>query len=72
MSFYGETEFDMFPNIKREKFSRHIYADMAVPVLKQAAIYGANGSGKSNFIKAIVFYCCPIKLANVNDALLGS
>jgi AAA15 family ATPase/GTPase len=45
----------MFPNIKREKFSRHIYTDMAVPVLKQAAIYGANGSGKSNFINAIDF-----------------
>jgi AAA15 family ATPase/GTPase len=28
---------------------------MEVPLLKQAAIYGANGSGKSNFIKAISF-----------------
>jgi AAA15 family ATPase/GTPase len=28
---------------------------MEVPVLKQAVIYGANGSGKSNFIKAIMF-----------------
>jgi AAA15 family ATPase/GTPase len=45
----------MFPNIKREKFSHHIYTEMAVPLLKQAAIYGANGSGKSNFIKAIDF-----------------
>jgi AAA15 family ATPase/GTPase len=45
----------MFPNIKREKFSHHIYTDIAVPLLKQAAIYGANGSGKSNFIKAISF-----------------
>jgi len=45
----------MFPNIKREKFSHHIYTDMAVPLLKQSAIYGANGSGKSNFIKAISF-----------------
>jgi AAA15 family ATPase/GTPase len=45
----------MFPNIKREKFSNHIYNDMDVPLLKQAAIYGANGSGKSNFIKAIAF-----------------
>ena len=55
LSFYEETVFDMFPNIKREKFSHHIYTDMAVPLLKQAAIYGANGSGKSNFIKAISF-----------------
>ncbi|MDR1974107.1 MAG: ATP-binding protein [Bacteroidales bacterium] len=28
---------------------------MTVPILKQAAIYGANGSGKSNFIKALFF-----------------
>jgi AAA15 family ATPase/GTPase len=28
---------------------------MEVPVLKQAVIYGANGSGKSNFIKAMMF-----------------
>jgi len=55
LSFYEETVFDMFPNIKREKFSHHIYTDMTVPLLKQAAIYGANGSGKSNFIKAISF-----------------
>jgi len=55
LSFCEETTFDMFPNIKREKFSHHIYNDMAVPLLKQAAIYGANGSGKSNFIKAVDF-----------------
>lgn len=55
LSFYKETVFDMFPNIKREKFIHHIYTNMDVPLLKQAAIYGANGSGKSNFIKAVAF-----------------
>ncbi|MDR1199543.1 MAG: ATP-binding protein [Prevotellaceae bacterium] len=45
----------MFPNIKRPTFSHHIYTDIEVPLLKQAAIYGANGSGKSNFIKAMSF-----------------
>jgi AAA15 family ATPase/GTPase len=45
----------MFPNVKREKFQHHIYAEMKVPLLKQAVIYGANGSGKSNFIKAMIF-----------------
>ena len=55
LSFYNETVFDMFPNVKREKFSHHIYANMEVPLLKQAVLYGANGSGKSNFIKAISF-----------------
>jgi len=55
LSFYEEVVFDMFPNIKREKFSQHIHANMEVPLLRQAAIYGANGSGKSNFIKAFMF-----------------
>jgi len=55
MSFYNETVFDMFPNPKRTSFPNHIYANMKVPLLKQAAIYGANGSGKSNFINAILF-----------------
>lgn len=55
LSFYEEKVFDMFPNPKRTSFPNHIYGEMAVPLLKQAAIYGANGSGKSNFIKAISF-----------------
>lgn len=55
LSFFEETTFDMFPNPKRASFPNHIYGEIAVPLLKQAAIYGANGSGKSNFIKAISF-----------------
>jgi AAA15 family ATPase/GTPase len=55
LSFFEETVFDMFPNPKRTSFPNHIYEEMSVPLLKQAAIYGANGSGKSNFIKAIGF-----------------
>jgi len=55
LSFFEETTFDMFPNPKRASFPNHIYGEMTVPLLKQAAIYGANGSGKSNFIKAVIF-----------------
>ena len=55
LSFFEETVFDMFPNPKRASFPNHIYGDMTVPLLKQVAIYGANGSGKSNFIKAVSF-----------------
>lgn len=55
LSFFEETVFDMFPNPKRTSFPNHTYGDMKVSLLKQAAIYGANGSGKSNFIKAIGF-----------------
>lgn len=55
LSFYEEVTFDMFPNLKRTTFQDHIYVNHEVPLLKQAAIYGANGSGKSNLIKAIDF-----------------
>ena len=54
LSFYKEVSFDMFPNTKRGKLSHHIHNE-EVPLLKQAAIYGANGAGKSNFVKAICF-----------------
>lgn len=55
LSFYKEVNFDMFPNKKRTTFQNHVYSNMKIPILKQAAIYGANGSGKSNFIKALDF-----------------
>lgn len=55
LSFYEETVFDMFPNPKRTSFPNHVYSSMKVPLLKQAAFYGANGAGKSNFVKALFF-----------------
>lgn len=54
MSFLDEVEFNMFSGaFKTHK--EHIYADTKVPLLKAAAVYGANGSGKSNFVKAVHF-----------------
>ena len=55
LSFYNETMFDMFPNPKREHFTNHIYTDSSTPVLKEAAVYGSNASGKTNLIKAFQF-----------------
>lgn len=53
-SFAENVEFDMFPNLKRENFNHHVYNyDNGIPVLKSCALYGANGSGKSNFIYVI-------------------
>lgn len=53
-SFAEQTQFDMFPNPKRENFINHVYQDdEKPPVLKCCAVYGANGSGKSNFIDAL-------------------
>lgn len=54
-SFAKVSEFEMFPNMKRENFINHVYMNDNVPVLKECAIYGANGSGKSNFIQALQF-----------------
>ena len=47
----------MFPNQNRVRFPEHIYQH-EVPLLKESAIYGSNGSGKSNFIKAVGFFHC--------------
>ncbi len=56
LSFDDEVQFDMFPNMKRTQMANHIYTDLCdVPVLKQAAIYGQNGAGKSNLVKALEF-----------------
>lgn len=52
-SFYNEVEFNMFPNLKRKTYINHIYSDYKVPLLKQTAIYGTNGSGKSNFLEGM-------------------
>ncbi len=55
-SFSSQVQFDMFPNLKRENFIHHVYHDeQGIPVLKGGALYGANGSGKSNFIHGIQF-----------------
>jgi AAA15 family ATPase/GTPase len=55
LSFYKASSFDMFPNVKRTTFPSHVYGDFEIPLLKQAVIYGANGSGKSNLLRAIKF-----------------
>lgn len=51
-SFEHATQFDMFPNKKRETLSSHVYVNNGIGILKCAAIYGPNGGGKSNFVKA--------------------
>ncbi len=56
LSFDDEVQFDMFPNMKRTQMSNHVYTNLCdVPLLKQAAIYGQNGAGKSNLVKAMEF-----------------
>jgi AAA15 family ATPase/GTPase len=66
-SFAENMQFDMFPNMKRENFSNHIYSNGPLPVLKGCAIYGANGAGKSNFIKAISFLKKFVTIINFDE-----
>jgi AAA15 family ATPase/GTPase len=54
LSINEEREFNMLAGpFKTHK--HHVYNTGKVNVLKAAAIYGANGAGKSNLIKAIEF-----------------
>ncbi len=56
LSFDSEMQFDMFPNMKRTQLLNHVYTESYdIPVLKLAAVYGANGAGKSNLVKALEF-----------------
>lgn len=53
MSFRDKVELSLFPVVSAT--SHIIDKDKKVPALKAAVIYGANASGKSNFIKSISF-----------------
>ena len=60
LSFNDEVQFDMFPNMKRTTLSNHItMLDGKLPVLKMAAVYGANGAGKSTTIKMLTGLLTP-------------
>lgn len=54
MSFNSEQEFSMYSG-QVQGFSHRLISFDDVNVLKFCALYGANASGKSNFIKAIDF-----------------
>jgi AAA15 family ATPase/GTPase len=51
-SFKDETEFNLLPG-RITRLSHHKYSNLGIEVLKLSALYGANGAGKSNLIKAI-------------------
>ncbi|SEP67231.1 hypothetical protein SAMN05444359_101428 [Neolewinella agarilytica] len=55
LSFSDELDFTLFPYTRLREKKDHIYRTPEVDLLKTAAIYGANGSGKSNLVKAMAF-----------------
>ena len=56
LSFGNETEFNLFPaGPKFTRLGHHKYSIGSINLLKLSAIYGANGAGKSNLVKALGF-----------------
>lgn len=53
LSFFESKEFNMLPRPKIRTPQGHKYSLDGVEVLKMSAVYGANGAGKSNLVKAI-------------------
>lgn len=54
LSFNERSEFSLIAN-KERRLSSHFYKGEGLNILKSGVVYGANASGKSNFIKAIDF-----------------
>jgi hypothetical protein len=52
LSFADEVDFNLFPYERLKTHKDHIIATPEVNLLKVAAVYGKNGAGKSNLIKA--------------------
>ncbi len=52
-SFGEETEFNLLSNKSLKTLQHHKYKNNGIELLKMSSIYGANGAGKSNLIKAI-------------------
>lgn len=52
-SFKGETEFNLFPSSKATHHRHHKVQCGDVEAMRLTALYGANGAGKSNLVKAL-------------------
>jgi len=55
LSFAEEVDFNLFPYERLKTHQDHLYETPKVKLLKAAAIYGGNGAGKSNLIKALKY-----------------
>ena len=67
-SFKEETEFNLLPG-RPTRLNHHKYERNGLGILKQSAIYGANGSGKSNLVKAIELLQLMIRTGTIPYAL---
>ncbi|MGB1205037.1 MAG: AAA family ATPase [Chitinophagales bacterium] len=55
-SFGNRKEFNMFPYKRLKTLNNHRYKIQNFELLKMAAIYGANGAGKSNLVNALQLF----------------
>lgn len=57
LSFKEPVSFSMEAGRKTTRHENHIREVEGIPVLRGAAIYGANAAGKSNLLKAVDIFC---------------
>lgn len=72
LSFGKETEFNLFPSPRYSRLAHHKYTINGFDILKSSAIYGANGAGKSNLIKAIIFLQQAVLMEKIPPKLANS
>ncbi len=69
-SFYKKTTFSMLAGSDTTSLPSHVYRKIEdTPLLRAAAIYGANASGKSNLVAAMAWSKNFILLGNASPAL---
>lgn len=66
LSFCEPTEFNMLTGSVRKK-PEHVYEYKGIEFTRAAALYGANGAGKSNMIKAVAFLRDLVKGKDVHN-----
>jgi uncharacterized protein len=68
LSFNEESDFNMIAG-SYKIHKHHVYNSGKVDVLKAAVIYGANGSGKSNLMKAINFLKETVRKGGIEESI---
>lgn len=64
-SFKEETEFNLFPSSKATHHLHHRVQCGDVDAMRLTAIYGANGAGKSNLVKALQFLRSTVETGSI-------
>lgn len=68
-SFKEETEFNLFPSSKAAHHLHHKVQCADVEAMRLTAIYGANGAGKSNLVKALQDLKTFVSLGSISQSV---